>query len=166
MTALPQIHTIVLIAAAAPVVWAAVNDLRDFRIPNECSLALLALYPLHAWLSPAAVDPLTGMMSAAAVFAVTYAFYAFDRFGGGDVKLLSVLALWAGPALLADLVVITTLTGGVLAVVFMTRARFVLALALERAGETAASGNVIAERLPYGVAIAVGGLVVFARLAV
>ena len=166
MGVLQQVHTYVLIAAALPVAYAAYRDLREFRIPNACPLALLALYPLHVWLAPAPVDIAMGATAAAVMFAVTFAFYVLDRFGGGDVKLLTALALWAGPALLADLVVYTTLAGGALAIVYISRAKLLAALTPDRSGDAAARERALAGRLPYGLAVAAGGLAVLGGLAV
>jgi prepilin peptidase CpaA len=66
--------------------------------------------------------------------------------GGGDVKLLASTSVWAGPALVFPLLMVTALAGGLVAV-------GVLAARRRRSP------------LPYGVAIAAGGLVVAQRLA-
>lgn len=164
MTSLSEYHTYVIAAAGLPVLYAALRDLREFRIPNECALLLLALYPLHVWLSPEAVDIAGGVVTGGIVFAAAFSLYLLNKFGGGDVKMLAALALWAGPSLVGDLVMVTTLSGGVLALVFLSRARVVLALALDHAGDVGARDNVLAERLPYGVAIAIGGIAVLFQL--
>lgn len=158
MTDYLEFHALLLMFAAAPIVIAAATDMREFRIPNECSVVLLIMYPLHVWLAPDSVDVWGALLVAAIMFGITFALYAFDRLGGGDVKLLSVVGLWAGPALAADLIMITSLSGAVLAIIFMSRAGAVIALGLDEVGQTAARDNVLAERLPYGVAIACGGL--------
>jgi prepilin peptidase CpaA len=64
--------------------------------------------------------------------------------GGGDVKLLAASALWTGSAALLPFLTATALAGGLLAAVFLVFAR--------RGGRRVA--------LPYGVAIAAGGLLV------
>lgn len=158
MTELNEFHAFVLLIAVAPLLVAAASDMREFRIPNECSVLLLALYPVHIWLAPAGIDIIGGMLVGACVFAVTFTLYALDRLGGGDVKLLSVMGLWAGPAYAADLIVITTLTGAGLGLILLSRVGASIALSLDRVGETAARDNVLSERMPYGVAIACGGL--------
>lgn len=158
-------HTYVLIAAAIAILAAARYDVREFRIPNECSLLLLALYPLHVWLSAETVSLGLSVVTAALVFALAYLIHRIGRFGGGDVKLLSVLALWAGPAWIADLLVVTSLAGGAMAVIYMTRYRMTLAYAFELVGDTRARDTILAEQLPYGVAIAAGGVAVLVRLA-
>jgi len=81
---------------------------------------------------------------ALATFAVLAALFALRAMGGGDVKLLTALALWIAPLLFVKLIVIMALLGGVLTIVFgawhvMRRQRGKLAI-------------------PYGVAIAMAGL--------
>ncbi|MBO6521985.1 MAG: prepilin peptidase [Rhodospirillales bacterium] len=164
MTNLLSQHDCVLIAAAIAVLAAARYDVREFRIPNECSLLLLALYPLHLWLSPAAISIDMSILVAAAVFAGAFLIHFLGRFGGGDVKLLSVLALWAGPALAVDFLMVTALAGGVMAIVYMSRFRMTLACAFDAVGDTRTRDTILTEQLPYGLAIAAGGVAVLIRL--
>lgn len=165
MTEFIDLHKLVLMLAAAPLLYAAVTDMREFRIPNECTLLLLALYPAHVWLSSTGVDVVGSVLVGASIFAVTFTLYSFDRLGGGDVKLLSAMGVWAGPALFADLIVVTTLTGAGLGLILLSRVGASLAMNLDRWGETSARDNVLAERMPYGVAIACGGLATLWMLA-
>lgn len=165
MTDFFDFHKLVLLLGAVPLVFAAVTDTREFRIPNECSLLLLALFPAHVWLSSTGVDVVGSVLVAASIFAVTFALYSFDRLGGGDVKLLSAMGLWAGPAFAADLIVITTVTGAGLGLILLSRVGTSIAMNLDRLGEIPARDNVLAERMPYGVAIACGGGAVLWKLA-
>ncbi len=160
-----QIHTFVALLAALPVAYAALSDLRAFRIPNMCTVLLLGLYPVHIWLSPTSVDIGGALIVAAITFLVCFAIYATGRLGGGDVKLISALALWAGPTLIAELLVITTFAGGILSLIYMSRFRDVIALNFDRVGEASARDHVLGEKLPYGVAIACGGSAVLFKLA-
>ena len=158
MTEFNEFHALVLLIAAAPLFVAAATDMREFRIPNECSALLLVLYPLHVWLAPGGVDAVGGMLVGASIFAVTFGLYAMDRLGGGDVKLLATMGLWAGPAHATDLIVITTLAGAGLGLILLSQIGASIALGLDQMGETAARDNVLSKRMPYGVAIACGGL--------
>ena len=81
---------------------------------------------------------------ALAAFAVLAGLFALRAMGGGDVKLLTALALWIAPMLFLKLLVVMALVGGVLTLVFgawhvMRKRREKLAI-------------------PYGVAIALAGL--------
>lgn len=160
-----QFHTFVLLLSAVPVAYAALSDLRTFRIPNMCTVLLLGLYPIHVWMSPSSVDVTGALVVAAISFVVCFAIYATGRLGGGDVKLISALALWAGPTLIAELLVITTFAGGALSLIYLSRFRDVIALSFERVGEASARDHVLSEKLPYGMAIACGGCIVFFKLA-
>ena len=82
--------------------------------------------------------------------------------GGGDVKLMSAIALWMGPDHVAPFVVLMALFGAALAVGIMAMDKFgpllgprLLNLALfRRLGELANS-----RQCPYGVAIGVAGFI-------
>ena len=84
--------------------------------------------------------------------------------GGGDVKLFAVIALWAGPAHLPALLVVTTLTGGAMALLALSAARFTAIYAFTRLGIDRGRDMLMDGQLPYGAAIAAGGLAVAWRL--
>ena len=88
--------------------------------------------------------------------------FAAGMMGGADVKLLVAVGLFAGPALVVDLLLITALAGGLLGIAVLAGAP--VGPVSER-GETTVR-NRLRGRVPYGPAIAVGGLWVAARLAV
>jgi prepilin peptidase CpaA len=71
-------------------------DITRFTIPNWLVGSLLLLYPIAVWLSPVKVDWPMGLVAMVILFALGYAAFAMKWMGGGDVKLLSVIALWIG----------------------------------------------------------------------
>ncbi|SDF83420.1 prepilin peptidase CpaA [Limimonas halophila] len=147
-------------AVAALVGVAAVHDATARRVPNAVCLLLIAIYPA-IFATPAAPQPIWGGLAAAlAVFAVGAVVFAAGWLGGGDVKLLSVLALWAGAAHVAELLLITALAGGVLALAVLVYSRAVAVV------PALAIGSRVPKQatLPYGVAIACGGLWIAATL--
>ena len=150
------IHSLIAGLFVALVGLAAACDVDSFRIPNRISTSLAALYPAHV----AATGDLAGVHGAlavaTAVLASGFALFAFGLIGGGDVKLLAALALWAGPAHVLELIFVTVLAGGVLAMVLATPAA--RALAMTAGYETLA----LRPHMPYGVAIAVAALAVAA----
>lgn len=81
------------------------------------------------------------------VLAVGFTLFAWNLFGGGDVKLLAALAFWTGFSDLPRLLLVTTLAGGALALGILVWRRLRLA-----------TGETIDQRLPYGIAIAAGGI--------
>ncbi len=148
----------VLIAFIALLAWAAVSDCLTFTIPNRISLALLALWPAWVAVTWPAADPLGSLAVGFGVLVLGFAGFNAGVVGGGDAKLLAVVALWAGPARVIDVLMVTALAGGLLAlpilVVLTLRRRAFLA-----AGGTAASGGSLwKQRTPYAVAIAMAGL--------
>jgi prepilin peptidase CpaA len=89
------------------------------------------------------------LVSAIFVFLLFAAAFAAGMMGGGDVKLAAALALWFSPSGTVKFLVFTSLAGGVLtlALVAWHRAR-------KREGRP---------QIPYGVAIAIGGLAILAQ---
>ena len=164
MTGLNSIHTFILLLAAVPFVWSAISDVRSYTIPHACTLALFALYPLHVWLAPGDINVTASLLVAVSAFALCFTFYALKRLGGGDVKLITAAALWAGPALIADFTMVTALTGGVLALVYLTHFHIAPALGFDIAGMRGYRSSMTI-KLPYGVAIAAGGLATLLQLA-
>lgn len=160
-------HLAVLIAAAAVFVGAGWRDLRSFTIPNGAIIALAALYPVHVAtaLSPVAWEMAMGL--AGITFVLGCGLFALRAMGGGDVKLLTLAVLWAGGANAAGFILVTALAGLVLAAAFALGA--VVSARAQNAGASAAGfplrlAPIAKTKIPYGVAIAAGGLYVVVRL--
>ena len=103
-------------------------------------------------------------MVAGIIFAGGVVLFVLNALGGGDVKLLAATALWAGPGAIFDFLLVTTITGGVIALAMTSRSRFALAMTFESIGSQSIRNAVLSHVLPYGVAIAAGGIVVAAKL--
>jgi len=143
------IETGILIAVAIALCWAAATDLRYRRISNRLSLTIVGLFLVfsvtqllqgESWKS-ALVWP---AVSAFLVFVAGAALFAAHLMGGGDVKLLAAIALFAGPALGLSFVLYVTIAGGFVALVTLLHARL-------------KSTNLSEAKVPYGVAIVLGG---------
>lgn len=157
-----SVHQFIVICFFVAVAWAAVGDLRSFRIPNKLVLLVVGFYPAYLLASPQPVDWLAGLITAAVVFFV--GFFAFSRglIGGGDVKLLSAVALWAGPQQVFPILLLTLGSGGILALVFLVHA-MVQARARVN-GSAMTMGNALSAPVPYGIAIAIGAAYLTGRL--
>ncbi|MFA7588121.1 MAG: prepilin peptidase [Novosphingobium sp.] len=106
-----------LAGLAIALVWAAYTDLKRRQIDNGLNLAIAAAAPLYWWASgmtPIAAAWQLGL--ALLVFAVCAVLFALRQMGGGDVKLLSALALWIAPGDFTRLCVIMALVGAALSV--------------------------------------------------
>jgi prepilin peptidase CpaA len=147
-------YLLLLVAAAG---W----DLWRMIIPNALVVTLVALFPVAALAAPASGIPWWSHVGAgASVLLVGLAAYRFRVLGAGDVKLLATIGLWAGFAFLPMVLLVTVLAGGALAILMIVIRRIAMALAVAFSGaETVEMPRVLlsGEKLPYGVAIAVGG---------
>ena len=135
-----------LAALAIALLTAAHTDLRSRRIDNWLTAAVALAAPLYWWASGLSLWPEIALQLgvAAATFAVLAVLFALRAMGGGDVKLLTALALWIAPALFLKLVIVMALLGGVLTIVF--GAWHVMRRRKDRVA------------IPYGVAISLAGL--------
>ena len=130
---------------------AAVVDVRTFTISNKLNLCVALLAPLY-WLSvglPLWPNVPIQLGLGAGVFALFAAAFYAGLMGGGDVKLAAALALWFSPAATLKFLVLMSLAGGVLTLAV---------LALHRLRKK--SGQ---PEIPYGVAIAFGGLAILTQ---
>ena len=146
-------HQGILALAALLLVTAALWDAWRYRIPNFISLALLALFPAYALTASPPLPWGQHLFIAALVLAAGYYLYSKKYIGAGDIKLLSVASLWAGPDRVGLLLFITTIAGGLLALL-------TAGVTVYRHHKSGASGkaSVAKTPIPYGVAIAIGAL--------
>lgn len=150
---------------------AAVSDLRQLRIPNRLNASiagLWALYILIGRISGQDVPEIGPTLAIAGLVALTGSILFFLRaIGGGDVKMLAAVALWAGPSGIFNLLVVTALVGGLVSAVIWGQSRLqTVAQSATKTDPTVEFDAPKAGRLqvPYGVAIAAGGLVVASQL--
>ena len=118
--------------------WAAIVDIRTRRIANRLNLTIALMAPLFWWatgtdLWPDAAIRVAVAMSVYLLFALAF---QMGLMGGGDVKLAAALALWFPP-------------GGTLLLIVMI--------------EHKVKKNEGRPEVPYGVAIAFGGLWLLAQ---
>ncbi len=97
---------------------AAFTDLRRRQIDNWLNAAIAALAPVYWWACGLHLwpDVVLQLGVALAAFVVLAGLFALRMMGGGDVKLLTALALWLRPVLFAKLLLIMALVGGLLTV--------------------------------------------------
>jgi prepilin peptidase CpaA len=140
----------VLIAGLAiALLIAAVTDYRRRQIDNWLNAAVAAGAPAF-WLASGMGWTAVGWQLAVALaaFIVLAGLFAIRAMGGGDVKLLTALALWIKPAWFGHLVMLMALLGGVLTIVF--------------AAWHMARRNRERMTIPYGIAISGAGLWILA----
>jgi len=132
--------------------FAAVADIRARIIPNRYPAAI-AFFFLVAAAFGTIPDWPWHLAVFAASFAICIGLFAAGLVGGGDAKLLPATALWAGPEALPAFLLVTATAGGIIALAML--ARHGLLVPAHTDGATGPTPTV-----PYGVAIAAGGLAV------
>jgi prepilin peptidase CpaA len=134
-----------LAALATALLAAACTDLRRREIDNGLNAAVALGAPLF-WYSSGMSLAEAGwqIVVAAGTFVVLAALFAARTLGGGDVKLLTALALWIKPFWFLRLLFVMALAGGVLTL------GFVVWHFIRRNRERIA--------IPYGIAISFAGL--------
>lgn len=140
--------TFLLIALGLLLVSAGIEDARVREIANWKNLLIAALAPLwwaanglHIW-----PDMAIQLGVALLVFGFFLGAFAIGQMGGGDVKLIAALALWLPVQPLVWMLVLMSLLGGALTLIMLVEKR------LRRREAT--------PEIPYGVAIAIAGLLV------
>ena len=166
-----DISQFAILVFAGLVIWAAVTDVRSFTIPNRICVAIALLYPAYVLAVPQPVDWIGALMVAGATLAVGFVMFVISYrgnpiMGAGDTKLLTACALWAGPSLMFELLLIMALAGGVIALFTWLRHR--PAAAASGPGAVAEGVMTVLRiphvRLPYGLAICAGALYVAVSL--
>ena len=152
MTAIPTAaFACALAVTAAALLWAAWSDARRFLIPNRISVIIAGAYclaliemPVAAWVAGLATGIVT-LLIGAILFAQKWV-------GGGDVKLAGAIGLWAGPALFADFLLMTSIVALLLAT----------AMLVARLRRLVGQGGIIRETakasMPFGIPLAAGGI--------
>lgn len=157
-----QLQITALLGFAGLTLLAAFEDLRRLLIPNALTLSMCALWPLYAAATPSLVIILGSLGCAIAVFLAGAFCFSRGYLGGGDVKLLAVSTLWAGPAATPALLVLTGVLGGMLALfLLLPPGAYVTALARAKLGPDSVQTKIGAGTpVPYGMAIAAASIVV------
>jgi prepilin peptidase CpaA len=144
----PATYGLLALLAIALLV-AAVGDWRHRLIRNRLNVIIALGAPLFWLAGGLSLWPGVAAQLALAlvVLMVCAGLFAIRVLGGGDAKLLAALALWVPPHLFPNVLLVMALAGGLLAAAL---------LAGRRPG--------MAASVPYGIAIAAGGLWVLPAL--
>lgn len=136
---------------AITLVVAAAIDVRTFTISNGLNIAVAVLALVFWWAVKLPLWPGAAVQigMAVGVFALFSLAFVMGQMGGGDVKLAAALTLWFAPIEVLHFLVVMSISGGLLTLV-------VLLLHKLRRKEGP-------PEVPYGVAIAFGGLFILAQ---
>jgi prepilin peptidase CpaA len=155
---LPLIDWIALFLAIGALVAAAITDAATYLIPHRYCGAVALAFALYAIGKPAPLW-LYGIAAAALLLAVGFLLFERGILGGGDVKLLTAVALWSGFDQLPLLLMVTSLAGGALALAHLSPLRRLMP-APPGAVPAADLRQRLRQPIPFGIAIACGGVAV------
>ncbi|KAB8040165.1 A24 family peptidase [Janthinobacterium aquaticum] len=149
------------------VALAAASDLARRKIPNRLVLAgIVVALGLHGWQAPGNAAPLLFWLGGmAAGFFLFLPLYLLRGMAAGDVKLIAMAGAFAGPWATVQIALATFVLGGLMALLIIgwqgqwrACARNLRRLLAAAGGPQASVGN-----MPYGLAIALGSVVVQGR---
>lgn len=144
MTGAASFFSLALLAPA--LLFAAYGDWLRRDIPNRLNAAIALTAPLYWWAAGFSLWPEIAIIVglALALFLLFTFAFAIGAMGGGDVKMIGALALWMTPMQLPVMLIVMAIAGGVLTLAMLVQHRV--------------SGKTERPEIPYGVAIAIGGL--------
>ncbi|KQO76968.1 prepilin peptidase [Rhizobium sp. Leaf262] len=141
--------------------FAALTDLISMKISNRVSAILLvSFFAISPFTSLSWGDIGLSFLAAMLVFSICFSLFALNVMGGGDAKLLTACSVWFGLNLsLAVFVLSVAVFGGLLTIaILMLRSRSQEIMA---SGLPIPDSLLVAKKVPYGIAIAIGGLVTY-----
>lgn len=151
-------------------IWAAVQDLYERRIPNWLTFSLLVMGIAQSFTPGAIVGWKQSLLGFGLGFALLFFLFALRAVGGGDVKLLSALGAWFGWVGILSIFVIEKVLGLVIVLIqasIQGRLKTVLRnsalltvnivhvrqLGIEHVSETGQQAQSVKTKLPYAVPV-------------
>lgn len=130
---------------------AAWTDIKTRTISNEVNVAIALLAIAFWWVVGETIWPdlVIRIGVALLIFVVFALLFMVRMIGGGDVKMIAALALWLPFQALVSMLTVMALAGGLISAFLLIRQRW--------------RPNADRPEVPYGVAIALGGLWVIAN---
>ncbi|MEM8935308.1 MAG: prepilin peptidase [Pseudomonadota bacterium] len=147
----------------AALIIAAANDVYEFKIPNWICIVLISAFPTAGMAAGAPLDTMVeGALLGAGALAFGFALFAGRVIGGGDAKLIASIAPWIGVSAFGLFLINMAISGLVLAIGMMAFRRLPV-LPVYAHAPWLMELHARKKDLPYGVAIAAGGLLTFAE---
>ncbi|MDZ7822656.1 MAG: prepilin peptidase [Ahrensia sp.] len=160
-----MIAAIILVVFPFAMIYAALSDALTMTIANRVSGLLIVTFLLIApFIFSSWSEFGLHVLGFAVVLAATFTLFALGTMGGGDAKLMASTALWMGfTTHLMTYLLIATVAGGVLTLLLMALRNSSFSVFV---GEVPALRRIVDEKdIPYGIALATGGLVTFVETA-
>lgn len=148
-----------LVFSMLAVLW---FDTTRYIIPNWLVGGVLLAYPFAVLSVAAPVEWHMAIAGATIMLVVGYVIFMLRWMGGGDVKLLAALALWVGLTHLADFIFVVALLGGLLSLALWGGRKVLPHLPFKPKKENLPRILKEGEPVPYGIAIALGFIIMMA----
>jgi len=146
------------------VLWGMWSDLVSLTIPDAVSIGLMLGFIANAvWAGATMGTILHHFALGGAVFLLGALLFFLGAFGGGDVKMLAAVALWAGWPMVVELLVRVALLGGLLALALLAFRAISLSAGMQ-ARPWIARLHRRDGGIPYGIAIGTGSLLLLPRI--
>jgi len=161
----------IVVALVATVMIAAWSDLREWRIPNALLAPSAAAALMLSTFAQGGQGITLSLIGAAAGLFIFLPLYLLKGMGAGDIKLMTVIGMYAGPDLTMDIALLSALIGGLWVIVLLNHEMsvepfkgpigFFLRHKLQSKETEGKNVNQQNKRLliPYGVVIAVGTII-------
>lgn len=156
-----MIAAIILVVFPFAMIYSALTDIFTMTIANRVSaLLIISFLAIAPFIGLSWADFASHLLAFGVVLAVTFALFAMGTMGGGDAKMLASTALWMGFSInLMNYLLIAAIVGGVLTLALLLLRNSSVSVLV---GEVPLLRRMIDEKdIPYGVALAVGGLAAF-----
>jgi prepilin peptidase CpaA len=152
------------LSASALLLTAAWNDIATRLIPDAISLCLLAVGAVARLFEDRPSDLAFSAGTALLLFVLLLILHSRGLIGGGDVKIMTALAVGLSPLDCYRFIVATAIAGGLLGITYLVLSRRLPAMHSVRRASLLGRVAILEIRrirrrgpLPYGVAIAAGG---------
>jgi prepilin peptidase CpaA len=161
-----MLETATLLFFPALMVFAAVSDLLTMTISNRVSIALAILFVVMALACDLPTAEIFWHLACGMVMlVVTFFLFARGWIGGGDAKLAAATAIWLGFDHLGDYALSASVLGGLLTLVIIGLRKWPLPSFLV-ARQWAARLHEPTTGIPYGIALASAGLILYPGTAI
>ncbi|PKQ08536.1 MAG: peptidase [Alphaproteobacteria bacterium HGW-Alphaproteobacteria-12] len=142
-------------------IFGAVWDLTTMTIPNVLTIALAAMFAVLVPFVGLSLQEIGLHVAAGALMLFAgMVFFAFGWIGGGDAKFVAATALWIGMSDLLVYLLWASIFGGALTLLILFFRAVPLPLFMQ-GREWVARLHDRKAGIPYGVALALGGLMIF-----
>jgi len=156
-----MLNTVLLFIFPAAMALAAGLDFFTMTIPNRVSIGFAALFfPAALMAGFPLIEVGMHVTAALAMLAIGFAFFSFGWIGGGDAKFFAATALWLGWDILLTYALTFSILGAVLTVAIVLARGLPLPATLIRS-DWAMRLHSSKSGIPYGIALACAGLIIY-----